>query len=32
MLYLKNNVLVLTELFQSFIDSCKYAYGINPFY
>ena len=32
MLYLKNIVLILTEIFQNYIDTCKEAYGINPVY
>ena len=32
MLYLKNNVLLLTEIFQNCIDTRKKAYGINPLY
>ena len=32
MLYLKNDVLLLTDLFQNYIDTCKIAYGINPLY
>ena len=32
MLYLKNDVFLITEIFQNFIDTCKKAYGINPLY
>ena len=32
MLYLKNDVLLSTEIFQNCIDTCKKAYGINPLY
>ena len=32
MLYLKNDVLFLTDIFQNYIDICKKAYGINPLY
>ena len=32
MLYLKNDVLLLTDIFQNYIDKFKKAYGINPLY
>ena len=31
-LYLKNDVLLLTDFFRNSIDTCKKAYGINPLY
>ena len=32
MLYVKNYVLLLTDFFQNYIDTCKKAYGNNPLY
>ena len=32
MLYLKNEELLLTDIFQNYLDTCKKAYGINPLY
>ena len=32
MLFLKNDVLLLTDIFQNYIDICKKDYGINPLY
>ena len=31
MLNLKNDVLIITDIFQNDIDTRKFAYGINPF-
>ena len=30
MLYIKNDVFLLTDIFQNYIDTCKKAYGVNP--
>ena len=30
MLYLENDVFLLTDILQKYIDICKTAYGINP--
>ena len=32
MFYLKNDVLLITDIFQIYIGTCKKAYGINPLY
>ena len=32
MLYLKNVVILLTDIFQKITDTCEKAYGINPLY
>ena len=32
MLFLKNDVLILTDIFQNYIDTCEKANGINPIY
>ena len=31
-IYLKNDVLLITDIFRNYIDTCKKAYGINPLY
>ena len=32
MLFLKIDMLILTDIFQNYIDTCKKAYGVNPLY
>ena len=32
MLYLRKDVLLLTDIFQYYIDTCKETFGINPLY
>ena len=32
MMYLKNEVFLLTDVFQNYIDTCLSAYGINPLF
>ena len=32
MLFLKSDMLLLTDIFQNYMDTCKKAYGINPLY
>ena len=32
MLFLKNDVFLLIDTFQNYIDTCKKAYGFNPLY
>ena len=32
MLYLKNDVIILTDVFQNYINTCKSEFGFNPFY